>query len=369
MNLKTAHRIDIQSLRGIAVLLVVLGHLFPTVIKGGFIGVDIFFVISGFVITQQIQGIYEKSGSQLLITFYSRRIRRILPLALLVITSTVFATKYFLGPVTGNQVKIEGGWASIFLSNFYFARTATDYFASGIEASPLQNMWSLSIEEQFYLVWPTLFLLLMTRFISKKIRYALILIILLLSLSSSIYQSVMLNSPIFFSTQTRIWELVSGVLLAFLYRGIAYPRIVLNLSTTLLIVSAMALNQSMQWPNLAAIPIVFFTLLILSTSPLSPHKSILQNSILRYVGDISYCWYLWHWPILMITKGYLPFFEIKNAFLVLISSLILSIISHHFFEKPIRYSKLMQRNPGAIFFFALFLLSLISYFLFTSYQS
>lgn len=369
MKSPTTHRKDIQSLRAVAVLLVLFGHLFPKEIPGGFIGVDIFFVISGFVITRQMMKSFDENSFKFLLTFYSRRIGRILPTALLVIISTVFATNYLLGPVTGNQVKLEAGWATIFLSNFYFAHTATDYFALGIQASPLQNFWSLSIEEQFYLVWPTLFLLLMSKFVKDKFRPIFIGSIIFISLFISIYQSIVMDAQIFFSSHSRVWELASGVALALYYPKLKLPRSALYLCFIFLLACGLFLNQSMFWPNLIAIPIVVSTLVLLSIDPRTSGLKILESSILTYVGNLSYCMYLWHWPILIIVKGYVLNFGLKHSLLTIGLTLLFSVLTHHFFEKPIRYSSHLQNKSKTVVKLALIIIVLVSFLFFSSYQA
>ena len=145
-------RPEIQGLRAIAVLLVIFGHAFPQVFSRGFVGVDIFFVISGYVITQMLIRNINQPFGEYLADFYSKRARRILPSALLVIILTISVTYRFLGSITGGDTAKDGIWAVLFLANFHFSSQAVDYFASAIPLPILQHYWSLSIEEQFYIV-------------------------------------------------------------------------------------------------------------------------------------------------------------------------------------------------------------------------
>ena len=153
-------RQDIQGLRALAVLLVILDHARIGPFHGGFVGVDVFFVISGFLITGLLVSEAERTGRASLLGFYARRARRILPAATLVIVATVVASTYFLSAVEANGVIEDAVWATFFAANFKFARDGTDYFQNDTPPSPLQHYWSLSVEEQFYLVWPLLVLLL-----------------------------------------------------------------------------------------------------------------------------------------------------------------------------------------------------------------
>ena len=153
-------RPDVEGLRAVAVLLVVLYHSGISFLGGGFIGVDVFFVISGFVITGVLLRERETSGRNALLAFYGRRCRRIIPAASLVIVATVALTYGLVGSSSGGRVAGDGRWASVFLANFHFAAAGTDYLVAHLPPSPLQNFWSLGVEEQFYVVFPTLFLVL-----------------------------------------------------------------------------------------------------------------------------------------------------------------------------------------------------------------
>ena len=341
----TQQRKDIQGLRAVAVLIVVAGHLFPKEVRGGFIGVDIFFVISGFVITQQMLKSHLENKEQFLLRFYARRVRRILPSALLVTLATIWATNKFLGPVASNNVTLDGGWTTVFLGNFHFHDTALDYFAAGNNLSPLQHFWSLSIEEQFYLLWPALFLLLFVKPISLKSKQILLGALISLSLLTAIYQSTVNESAIFFLTWTRLWELAVGALLAITSKTIQIPSMVLYGLVTLLLVSAFTIEQSMQWPRLTAIPVVLATIVLMLRDPQKGTFLLLENKIATYIGDLSYIIYLWHWPVLVITRSYYSKFGAQEILLVIGLTALLSVLTHHLFENPIRYSKALSRRP------------------------
>ena len=149
-------RPDVEGLRAVAVVLVVLYHAHVPALAGGYVGVDVFFVISGFVITGLLIRERDSTGTSSLINFYARRVRRILPEATLVLLATVTASYLLLGYVSGDSVANDGRWAAVFLSNVHFERTGTNYLSSILPPSPLQNYWSLSVEEQFYIVFPTI---------------------------------------------------------------------------------------------------------------------------------------------------------------------------------------------------------------------
>jgi peptidoglycan/LPS O-acetylase OafA/YrhL len=362
-------RKDIQGLRAVAVLLVVAGHLFPNTIKGGYIGVDIFFVISGFVITQQMTKSYLESQKGFLLHFYARRVRRILPSALLVTLSTIWATSYFLGPVASNEAKLDGGWATIFLSNFHFHNGALDYFSTGTQPSPLQHFWSLSIEEQFYLVWPALFLLLFSLPISLRIKQLVVGLLIIFSLFAALFQSEINQSPIFFVTWTRIWELGAGALLALTAKSIPLPRIVSTLLVLFLVVAGFVIPQTMQWPRMSTIPIIIVTLVLLLRNPRISKFHLLENRVAAYLGDLSYIIYLWHWPVLTIAKGNFRDLGAQEILFVIGVTAVLSVGTHHLFENPLRYSGTLIARPFLTISTGVLALSVTAIFLFTSYQS
>lgn len=362
------HRKDIQGLRALAVLLVVAGHLFPSVVRGGFIGVDIFFVISGFVITQQMLNSDQSSQGGFLLDFYARRVRRILPSALLVTVVTIWAAGKFLGPVAENETTLAGGWATLFLSNFHFQYTALDYFAAGTQVSPLQHFWSLSIEEQFYLVWPAIFLLLFLRLTSLKFKQGFLLVVISLSLFTAVYQTLIDQTPIFFSTWTRIWELAAGAIVAISSRFIQLPRFATIGLVTALIVAGFVLPQSMQWPRLTTIPVIVATVLLLLRNPRISHVTLLENKAATYIGDLSYIIYLWHWPVLVITQGFFGSFGTKEICMVVLLTALLSVATHHLYENPIRYSRHLSTKPLLTVSFGAISIAVMATILFTRYQ-
>jgi peptidoglycan/LPS O-acetylase OafA/YrhL len=341
----TQQRKDIQGLRALAVLLVVAGHLFPTVLKGGFIGVDIFFVISGFVITAQMLKSYLVTEKGFLLNFYARRIRRILPSALLVSVVTIWATGYFLGPVASNNATLDAGWSTVFLSNFHFQATALDYFAAGTQVSPLQHFWSLSIEEQFYLFWPAIFIALFARPLSMRTRQLFLGAVISISLFAAIFQSTISDSPIFFSSVTRVWELAAGALLALTSKSIKVAPTIAAALVLFLIACAFLIPQSMQWPRLTTIPVIAASVILLLRNSRLNSFSFLENRVATYLGDISYIIYLWHWPILTIVKSYYGKFTVQEIALVIALTAMASITTHHLFENPIRYSQVLIKRP------------------------
>ncbi len=198
-------------------ILVVLFHANWSVVSGGYVGVDVFFVISGFVITGVLLRERASSGRTSILAFYGRRCRRIIPAATSVIIITIIAAYIFLGVLSGDRTAVDGRWAAIFLVNFHFASEGTNYLASQQLPSPLQNFWSLSVEEQFYLVYPTLFLLIasLRSFLSLRVRLAIGLgLVTVASFALSVAQTASNPTAAYFSPWTRAWELALGGLVA-----------------------------------------------------------------------------------------------------------------------------------------------------------
>jgi peptidoglycan/LPS O-acetylase OafA/YrhL len=347
-------------------MLVIAGHLFPLNIKGGFIGVDIFFVISGFVITLQMTKLYSTSPSTFLRDFYSKRIKRILPSALLVTMLSLLATSYFLGPVAVNEAKQDGGWTTIFLGNFHFHNMSLDYFDTGTQASPFQHFWSLSIEEQFYLIWPALFLILMIKAKSIRTRQSVLLAIIGFSLSMALYLSEMKSDPIFFISSSRVWELAVGALLGLSTVSIRLPKSLINLCLSILLVASITISPTMQWPGFLSIPVIVATAVILINNPSLGRVIALDNKMMRYIGDLSYLLYLWHWPIFIIIKGVSTSFGNVEKLYIALLTFALSVITHHFFENPIRFST--KTTPGTTISLGISAVAVLSGALFITYQ-
>src|SRR6187402_3292258 len=218
-------RADVQGLRAIAVLTVIAGHAGVPFLPGGFVGVDVFFVISGFLISQLLFREVEKSGRLSIPGFYARRARRILPAATLVTVATVVASAIWLSAVDLLTVVKDALWAVFFAANIHFAAVGTDYFAQEEPPSPLQHYWSLAVEEQFYLVWPALLLLLVLVARRRALPKRLVLVVLLVLTLASFVWSVVSTStdPLaaYFSTLARAWELGLGALTALVATTVA----------------------------------------------------------------------------------------------------------------------------------------------------
>ena len=350
------YRPDIDGLRAIAVLLVVGFHAFPEAVRGGFIGVDIFFLISGFLISRIILlGLERKTFS--LADFYARRIRRIFPaLATVLIACMAFGWWVLFADEYGRLGKHTAAGAG-FLSNFIFLREG-GYFDIAAEAKPLLHLWSLSIEEQFYLIWPPLLVLLWGR---KRWAFGIITFFCLLSFALNLDLTVSRPNAAFYLPQGRGWELGLGCILAYTtvvrqpvgrfgvyFDGISsrFPMTVITYianpvsaaGAALIVVSAVILDNRSSFPGwVALMPTLGTFLLILSGSDSWVNRRLLSRKLLIGLGLISYPLYLWHWPILYFTRvveGGEPS-PLSMIALVLLS-VILAWATFRYVEMPIR---------------------------------
>jgi peptidoglycan/LPS O-acetylase OafA/YrhL len=356
------HRDDLQGLRAIAVLLVALDHAGVRFLTGGYVGVDVFFVLSGFLITQLLLAEAAKSERVSLVNFYIRRARRILPAAALTLVATDVAAYYLLNQVRAYQTMKDSVWAALFGANINYARQATDYFAQGQPPSPLLHFWSLSVEEQFYFVWPTvLSIVLLGMLAGVRLRRGggrftgaavggLLIVALLAAAASFAYAHHLLqvnHATAYFSSIARAWELALGAVLAIGIRWVVRVPAAIRLAAgwvglSFIGVAAVAFSSSTPFPGKAALlPTIGAALVIASgVREAEEHRHagrLLGLLPLRYVGDRSYTFYLWHWPFLAIAFDYegreLP---VSTSLLLLAMAFVLSIITYRYFENPIR---------------------------------
>ncbi len=342
-------RPDVEGLRAIAVLLVVLYHSGVPGLSGGFVGVDVFFVISGFVITGVLLRDREKGGPSIL-SFYGRRSRRILPAATLVIIASALLAYWFLGVGGGNQTAIDGRWAAVFLANYHFISTGTNYLASGAPPSPLQNFWSLAVEEQFYVVYPTLFLLMgASRRLTFRLRLAIALsAVIALSLGYSILDTRSNSVNAFFSPFTRAWELALGALVAVITPWLLSLPVKLAAIATWVgfvgvLIAAHIYNSHTPYPGAYVVLPVVGTSMIIAGGVHAQHlgvERVLGLRPFRWFGKLSYSLYLWHWPILIVAAEYAGRSTLSVADNIGwdLVALVVSLVTYRLVENPIRHS-------------------------------
>lgn len=345
MTAKLSHRREIQGLRALAVLAVIINHLFPDLLPGGFLGVDIFFLLSGYLITSQLMELsaFDNTRHSLLV-FYARRIRRILPSALLVIWISVFLAYRYLGPVVGNENLRDARWSTLFFANSHFNSLKVDYFGQGASSPLLQHYWSLAVEEQFYILWPIILLLivLLFRTHSKKILLAVVSVIGTTSFTSIFMIEQTLT---YFATQTRIWELCLGAILA-ISEVRKSSRLLQWAGLAVVLGSLFLISSSNQIPGFVIVPALLGTGLLLNVSD-SKISLLLSNRVMHYLGDLSFVLYLWHWPVIEIHRqlSFAPLTTGDSIALFLIT-FVLAVLTHHLFENPIRFNKYLVQHPG-----------------------
>jgi peptidoglycan/LPS O-acetylase OafA/YrhL len=348
-------RPDVEGLRAVAVLVVVLYHAGVPRLGGGYVGVDVFFVISGFVITGLLLRERAANGKTGLLAFYGRRCRRILPAASFVILVTSVASYHWLGFIRAGQVMTDAQDAALFVANFHFINIGANYLTADRPPSPLQNLWSLSVEEQFYLVYPTLFILIATlgRKINLRVRLAAALTIVVMgSFAWSIYETETNGIVAYFSPLTHAWELALGGLIAVETFHLAkVPRLVAGLLTWvglgLIIVAATFLTDLTAYPGWAvSLPVLGAALIIAGGAACPPRgvELLLGLAAVRWIGKLSYSLYLWHWPILAIAAQQAGrTLSVRTSLLLLLVALGLSIITFYAIENPIRHAKVLAR--------------------------
>jgi len=346
MNKRSTRRPEIDGLRGLAVLLVVLFHAGVMRLQGGFIGVDVFFVISGFVITGALLRELESDGTIDLSVFYARRVRRIVPIASIVIAITVLASVYLL-PITTITDSVQAGIsASLFAGNIFFANQQADYFANSSVNNPLLHYWSLGVEEQFYLIWPAA-MVLTWHLYRTRFRVALTRLLILVSTGSLAYCILLAGSSpsaVFFLLPARAFELAAGALLA-----LFIDRIEAALSDkaatfasvigfVLIMRSAIALATPESWTLLAALIPVVGTLLVIAGGK---HGAgwWLSSALMEGIGNISFSLYLIHWPVLTIMPSLFGHsLNLTETFVLLMFAAAAALTSVRYLERPIRYS-------------------------------
>lgn len=355
-------RSDIQGLRALAVGLVILAHAGFRTASGGFVGVDVFFVISGFLIVGLLVREAGESRRISIVDFYARRARRVIPAATVVLAVTAFAAAYFLPFVRSIEVIKDAIWAAFFGANIRFALVETDYFAEGDPPSPVQHYWSLAVEEQFYVVIPVLLLLIavalrrwghaLPEHADRALRRAVVAVlgaVTIASLGYSVFVTEANPTAAYFSTPARAWELGVGGLVATLLWG-RRPALSRGLTElvgvtglALVAVATLTFSSATPMPGTAAlVPVAGSALLLAAGASASAPSTywfrLFSLRPIRVLGDWSYSLYLWHFPVLLIAQAHWeePRLSPPHLAVALVLILALSAASYHLVEEPFR---------------------------------
>jgi peptidoglycan/LPS O-acetylase OafA/YrhL len=296
------------------VLLVVLYHANVPGVTGGFVGVDVFFVISGFLITLALKAEADREGRISFSRFYGRRMRRLLPPAALVLVFTVVMAAFVLPVTQAQSVVKDVFYSAIYTINYRLALEGVDYQNATAPPSPLQHFWSLAVEEQFYIVWPLLIalcLLVGRRKHYKKMMVGAIVLLSVGTLLASILQTPQDPSLSYFSIHTRAWELGAGALLALAHNRLVMPQWVRATlawaGLTAIVATAFLYTDQTLYPGWAAIVPVAGSAAVLAAGTLGTVPStqrLLGHGVMQYMGKVSYAWYLWHWPLLILLPAW-----------------------------------------------------------------
>jgi len=356
-------RPDIEGLRAVAVLAVVLYHAGLPGAGGGFIGVDVFFVVSGFLITGLLWREASSTGTVGLARFYGARARRLLPAAVTVLIATCIASAVLLPPLQARSVLGDGIASALYVGNYRFAIQGTDYLAADAPPSPLQHYWSLGVEEQFYLLWPALIIgtaWLLARVArragcvaTRSVAPYLLLLALLATVSFMISLSWTEDLPswAFFSLPTRAWELAVGGLVALTagaWRHLPGPSAALVGwgGLALIAVTCTQLGEGTPYPGTTALLPVLGTALVIGAGCATPELGVgrfLSKPAIRSIGRLSYSWYLWHWPVLLLAPAMFGGdIGLAGRLAMVVVSFGLAILTLHLIENPVRFASSLK---------------------------
>jgi peptidoglycan/LPS O-acetylase OafA/YrhL len=358
-------RPDIEGLRGFTLLAILGYHAAIPGVGGGFVGPDVFFIISGFVITGQLWHQLNTTGTLPLRSFYGSRARRLLPVAATVIIVTLIASAVLLPPLQARTVLGDGVACALYVGNYWFVFQNVDYFA-GHEPSPFEHYWTLGVEEQFYLLWPLTLLAvawLVRRVrrrstaetgLSKRPFMVVFGLIVVLSFVSSFVETYLMQAVAYFSLHTRAWDLAIGGMLALTanrWRRLSPHAawLIGSAGLALLLLACNRFDSTTPYPGSAALVPMIATVMVIGAGcalPTHGAGSILGWAPMRAIGRLSYSWYLWHWPILVLVPVVVghPLGLAGRVALVLVSGA-LAVLTLRYIENPLRYAGPLRRSP------------------------
>jgi len=352
---------EIQVLRAVAVMLVVLYHFWPGKLTGGYVGVDAFFVISGYLITSHLLREVDRTGTVRLWAFYARRARRLLPASIFVLLFVAVGTVLLLPTDLWTSTAHEITASGFYVQNLWLASKAVTYSASNDVASPVQHYWSLSAEEQFYLVWPSLIIIsciVARRWLRGRTTTNVGLTLLLVTVGSfaiSVWATQTHQAAAYFITPTRAWEFGAGALVVLLMRKwaphLALARLLRWLGMIGLLASAWFFSSATPFPGYAAaLPVIATAAIIVAgdTGRADPSDLVFRLRPVQWVGDVSYSVYLWHWP-LMVFAPYVLGHNLRTPELAVLVVLCLVVagLSRRFVEDAMGFWPRLTKSPRA----------------------
>jgi len=353
-------RPDIEGLRALAVFGVVAFHFGATGLPGGFIGVDIFFVISGYLITRHLQQEIDRSGAVDLWAFYARRARRLLPASLFVIVTTLVAGYFILSPAEQELYSKGGLFASTYIINLWLIRWSFDYFAQDASNNPFIHFWSLSVEEQFYLVWPALLLLFTWMRPSRHGVFVAMAAVAAISFALCAWLTDVSQPWAFYFSPLRAWEFAFGGLASmallnnWAWRS-RYAPAIGWLGLALIAAAYLTVSDEYPFPGFIALgPAAGAVMVLLSgvrQSRIAP-GAVLALPPVQWIGKLSYSLYLWHWPVIVYATMLAPDLTGTHRLLLLVLTFALSLVSYHLVENPVRRNAWLIVGTGRSLGFA-----------------
>jgi peptidoglycan/LPS O-acetylase OafA/YrhL len=361
-------RLDIEGLRAVAILAVVLFHADLPGVGGGYIGVDVFFVISGFLITGLLWREVKTGGTVRLPRFYGARARRLLPASATVGVATAIGAAVLLPPLQARSVLGDGIASALYVGNYRFAIQGTDYLAADTPPSPFQHYWSLGVEEQFYLLWPAL--IIGTTWLARRAGrragshstpsetpyLAVLAVVAAVSFAISLVWTHTSPPWAFFSLPTRAWELAVGGLVALtVSEWRRLPALAATIAgwggLALILLTCTELGSATPYPGTAALLPVLGTALVIGAGCVTTRAGagrVLALPVMRAVGRVSYSWYLWHWPVLLLMPpllGQSPGLAGRLATVIVSGGL--AVLTLQLIENPARFAAPLRRSAAA----------------------